>query len=92
MWFKSVTPFRLPELPEERYLEESLGNHWFTEPQGLDWFSEGFAYPNPFDDHAVFKAADSLLVSLKREEKVLPSANTRRFWPRSCLWDWRVKP
>ena len=45
MWFKQVTPFRLLELPEKRYLDESLGNSWFTEPQGLDWFSEGFTYP-----------------------------------------------
>ena len=36
MWFKQVTPFRVFELPEKRYLDESLGNSWFTEPQGLD--------------------------------------------------------
>lgn len=74
MWFKQVTPFRLPELPEKRYLDESLGNSWFTEPQGLDWFSEGFTHPNAFTDLAVFEAQKTMLISLMREEKVLPSA------------------
>ena len=74
MWFKQVTPFRLAELPENRYLDESLGNSWFTEPQGLDFFSEGFTHPNPFCDLAVFDADGSMLVSLKKEEKIVPSA------------------
>ncbi|WP_455524416.1 recombination-associated protein RdgC [Neisseria lactamica] len=74
MWFKQVTPFRLLELPEKRYLDESLGNSWFTEPQGLDWFSEGFTPPNAFTDLAVFEAQKSMLINLMREEKVLPSA------------------
>lgn len=74
MWFKQVTPFRLAELPEKRYLDESLGNSWFTEPQGLDFFSEGFTHPNPFCDLAVFDADGSMLVSLKKEEKIVPSA------------------
>lgn len=74
MWFKQVTPFRVFELPEKRYLDESLGNSWFTEPQGLDWFSEGFTHPNAFTDLAVFEAQKTMLISLMREEKVLPSA------------------
>lgn len=74
MWFKQVTPFRLLELPEKRYLDESLGNSWFTEPQDLDWFSEGFTHPNAFTDLAVFGAQKSMLINLMREEKVLPSA------------------
>ena len=74
MWFKQVTPFRVFELPEKRYLDESLGNSWFTEPQGLDWFSEGFTHPNAFTDLAVFEAQKTMLIALKREEKVLPSA------------------
>ena len=73
MWFKQVTPFRLPELPEKRYLDESLGNSWFTEPQGLDWFSEGFTHPTEFTDLAVFEAQKTMLIALKREEKVLPA-------------------
>ena len=74
MWFKQVTPFRVFELPEKRYLDESLGNSWFTELQGLDWFSEGFTHPNAFTDLAVFEAQKTMLISLMREEKVLPSA------------------
>lgn len=72
MWFKQVTPFRVFELPEKRYLDESLGNSWFTEPQGLDWFTEGFTHPNAFTDLAVFEAQKTMLISLMREEKVLP--------------------
>lgn len=74
MWFKQVTPFSLPELPEKRYLDESLGNSWFNKPNGLDWFSEGFTHPNAFTDLAVFEAQKTMLISLMREEKVLPSA------------------
>lgn len=74
MWFKQVTPFRLPELPEKRYLDESLGNSWFTEPQGLDWFSEGFTHPTAFSDTAVFGAEKTMLINLMRKEKILPSA------------------
>lgn len=74
MWFKQLTPFRLPELPEDRYLEESLGNSWFQPPQGSDWYSEGFTYPVPFGDTAVFKAQNTMLISLMCEEKVLPAA------------------
>ena len=74
MWFKQVTPFRVFELPEKRYLDESLGNSWFTEPQGLDWFSEGFTHPTAFSDTAVVEVEKTMLIALKREEKVLPSA------------------
>lgn len=74
MWFKQVTPFRLPELPEKRYLDESLGNSWFKKPNGFDWFSEGFTHPNAFTDLAVFEAQKTMLIALKREEKVLPNA------------------
>lgn len=74
MWFKQVTPFRVFELPEKRYLDESLGNSWFTEPQGLDWFTEGFTHPTAFSDTAVVGVEKTMLIALKREEKVLPSA------------------
>lgn len=74
MWFKQVTPFRVFELPEKRYLDESLGNSWFTELQGLDWFTEGFTHPTAFSDRTVFEAEKTMLIALKREEKVLPSA------------------
>ena len=40
----------------------------------MDWFSEGFTHPNAFTDLAVFEAQKTMLISLMREEKVLPSA------------------
>ncbi|MBF0803330.1 MULTISPECIES: recombination-associated protein RdgC [unclassified Neisseria] len=73
MWFKQLTAYRLPEKPEQRHLDESLSNAQFTPPAGLDWFSEGFAIPTPFDNFFVFNAKGHYLISLKREEKVLPA-------------------
>lgn len=73
MWFKQLTAYRLPQKPDLKHLDESLSNFQFTPPAGLDWFSEGFAIPMPFDNFFVFNAKDHYLISLKREEKVLPA-------------------
>ena len=74
MWFKQVTPFRVFELPETERLEIALAENWFCSPAGLDWFSEGFYYPVPFGKPIIFEAQKAMLISLMREEKVLPSA------------------
>ncbi|MGN6746595.1 MULTISPECIES: recombination-associated protein RdgC [unclassified Neisseria] len=74
MWFKQVTPFRVFELPEAERLEIALAENWFCSPAGLDWFSEGFYYPVPFGKPIIFEAQKTMLISLMREEKVLPSA------------------
>ena len=74
MWFKHVTPFRVFELPESERLEIALAENWFCSPAGLDWFSEGFYYPVPFGKPIIFEAQKAMLISLMREEKVLPSA------------------
>lgn len=74
MWFKQVTPFRVFELPEAERLETAIAENWFCSPTGLDWFSEGFCSPVPFGNPIIFEAQKTMLISLMREEKVLPSA------------------
>ena len=74
MWFKQVTPFRVFELPEAERLETAIAENWFCSPAGLDWFSEGFCSPVPFGNPIIFEAEKTMLIALKREEKVLPSA------------------
>ncbi|WP_107878538.1 recombination-associated protein RdgC [Neisseria animaloris] len=73
MWFKQLTAYPLPQKPDIKHLDESLSNFQFTPPAGLDWFNEGFTIPTPFDSFFVFDAKDHYLISLKREEKVLPA-------------------
>lgn len=74
MWFKQVTPFRVFELPEAERLEIALAENWFCSISVLDWFSEGFYCPVPFGKPIIFEAQKTMLISLMREEKVLPSA------------------
>ena len=74
MWFKQVTPFRVFELPEAERLKTAIAENWFCSPTGLDWFSEGFCSPVPFGNPIIFEAQKTMLISLMREEKVLPSA------------------
>lgn len=74
MWFKQVTPFRVFELPEAERLKTAIAENWFCSPAGLDWFSEGFYAPVPFGNPIIFEAQKTMLISLMREEKVLPSA------------------
>lgn len=71
MWFNQLTAYRLPQKPEESELDGCLSNAQFTPPNGLDWYSEGFAVPTPFDGMLVYNAGGHYLISLKREKKVL---------------------
>ena len=74
MWFKQCQAYRLPETPDAAVLAEALDEHRFAPPCGLDWFTDGFAVPQPFGDELVFAANKTLGISLKREERVLPGA------------------
>ena len=74
MWFKQVTPFRVFELPEAERLKTAIAENWFCSPAGLDWFSEGFYAPVPFGNPIIFEAQKTMLISLMREEKVIPRA------------------
>ncbi|WP_153717399.1 recombination-associated protein RdgC [Eikenella corrodens] len=72
MWFKQCQAYRLPETPDAAVLVAALDEHRFAPPCGLDWFTDGFAVPQPFGDELVFAADKTLGISLKREERVLP--------------------
>ena len=74
MWFKQCQAYRLPETPDAAVLAATLDEHRFAPPCGLDWFTDGFAVPQPFGDELVFAADKTLGISLKREERVLPGA------------------
>ncbi|MBH5328997.1 recombination-associated protein RdgC [Eikenella sp. S3360] len=74
MWFKQCQAYRLPETPDAAVLAAALDEHRFVPPCGLDWFTDGFAVPQPFGDELVFAADKTLGISLKREERVLPGA------------------
>lgn len=74
MWFKQCQAYRLPETPDAAVLAAALDEHRFAPPCGLDWFTDGFAVPQPFGDKLVFSANKTLGISLKREERVLPGA------------------
>ena len=74
MWFKQCQAYRLPETPDAAVLAAALDEHRFAPPCGLDWFTDGFAVPQPFGDELVFAADKTLGISLKREERVLPGA------------------
>lgn len=79
MWFKNLIIYRLPELwPDDKTkLQAALDGAPFAPCAGLDWFSEGFAAPMPFEPDLVFAAGRSQRVALKREDKVLPGAVVR---------------
>lgn len=79
MWFKQLTFYRIDpsQMPDAHKLGEALRQHPFHSCLGLDWFSEGW---NPAASHTedpLLKVRDSLLLTLKREDKVLPAGVIR---------------
>lgn len=79
MWFKQVSfyPLNIGKLPDADTLAAKLEEAAFAPVTGLDWFSEGFTAPVPFSPEWLFPAEHTLLVALKKEEKVLPAAVIR---------------
>ena len=77
MWYKQLSAFWLPFPPTTPMLEDALFNESHTPPADFEWFSEGFAAPQPFSSNFVFETDGKLGFALKREEKVLPSAVIR---------------
>lgn len=73
MWFKQLTVFLLPEPPDADVVRLSLGELTFVPCTGMDWFSDGFAAPQPFAPDLAYIADKTVGVALKREEKVLPA-------------------
>lgn len=76
MWIKQAKFFMLPEnaMPDSETLSQALSEHAFQAVSGLALFSEGFANAVPFADDFVFSIQNSDKISLKKEERILPSA------------------
>ncbi len=79
MWFKKLSFFRLDEhfAIEADKLADALAARPFTGCGGLDWFSEGWTPPAEHLDGPLFNQRGYTLVSLRREDKVLPAGVIR---------------
>jgi recombination associated protein RdgC len=74
MWFKQLSFYILGNAVDQQALADSLSKSPFQPCTGLSWFSEGWMPPASHLDGPVFSARNCLLVSLKREDKVLPAS------------------
>lgn len=75
MFFKTLTAYRLSgKLPDAAAIAAKLQTKPAAEPNGLDWFAEGFAPPQAFSSDLVFETDGVLGLRLKRQEKILPAA------------------
>jgi len=81
MWFKQLSFYRLSgeSTPDAAHLSDALNKTPFHACSGLDWFTEGWVWPASHLDEPVFSTRGHILVSLKREDKVLPAAVIRDF-------------
>ena len=80
MWYKNLCFYRLPSEPVALdALQAALEKHPFARCDGLQWFSEGWVALANHLDGPVFSARECMLVSLKREDKVLPPAVINEF-------------
>ncbi|MBX9348784.1 recombination-associated protein RdgC [Chromobacterium vaccinii] len=77
-WFNNATLFRLTDTPDAIHLSEALAKRPFQPCMGLDWFSEGWVAPAVHLEEPVFVTRGHMLVSLLREDKVLPPAVIRK--------------
>ncbi|MCD5326728.1 recombination-associated protein RdgC [Chromobacterium piscinae] len=79
VWFNNATLFRLTDAPDAIRLSEALAKRPFQPCGGLDWFSEGWVPPAGHLEAPVYAARGSLMVSMRREDKVLPASVIRDF-------------
>ncbi len=80
MWFKQLSFYLLnaDNIPTCEELNQKLAEAEFAPCQGLDWFSEGFNAPlSQQPDVLAFEADNTYRVTLKKEDKVLPSTVIR---------------
>lgn len=81
MWFRKLALFRLPAEQGMDFdaLEQGMAQHVFAPPTSLEWHRKGFVAPAAHaPDRLVHPLLQSAaLVTLKREEKVLPASAIR---------------
>lgn len=77
LWFKQLSfyPLAKDAMPTPETIAAKLAEAEFAHCLGLDWFTEGFAAPVPFDAALVFTTnGHAHRIALKKEEKVLPGS------------------
>ncbi|MFB0824075.1 recombination-associated protein RdgC [Chromobacterium violaceum] len=81
MWFRQLSFYRLSgeSLVDADKLLQALEKRPFQPCMGLDWFSEGWVPPAGHLEAPVYAARGSLMVSMRREDKVLPASVIRDF-------------
>lgn len=74
MWFRQLSIFAIPkDAPIDiNALLEAMKPKKFQPAGGLDWFSEGWIPPAKHLDLPIFTARNTHIMSLRREDKVLP--------------------
>ena len=77
MWFKQASIFVLGEPVDTEALCDALEKRPFNEPSGLDWFSQGWVSPAAHLDLPMFTLRAYALVSMRRDDKVLPAGVIR---------------
>lgn len=77
MWFKQLSFFILGEPVDGDKLAEQLAKRPYQAPAGLDWFSSGWVPPAIHVNGPVYSARGNMLVSLRRDDKVLPAGVIR---------------
>lgn len=77
MWFKQLSIYILGYPVDTDALNEQLAKRMYLAPGGLDWFSEGWINPADHLDKPAFTMREAALVSLRRDDKVLPAGVIR---------------
>lgn len=77
MWLKQLSIYILGKPVDAKALNEQLVKRVYVAPGGLDWFSEGWINPADHLDQPVFTQRGAALVSLRRDDKVLPDGVIR---------------
>ena len=77
-WFKQASFYCLGASVDSALLTAALEMRPFTQPAGLDWFSEGWGEIASFHSRPVLSIQQRHFVLLRREDKVLPPAVIRK--------------
>ncbi|WP_019101035.1 recombination-associated protein RdgC [Chromobacterium haemolyticum] len=77
-WFKQASFYCLGASVDSALLTAALEKRPFTQPAGLDWFSEGWGEIASFHSSPVLSLQQRHFVRLRREDKVLPPAVIRK--------------